>query len=161
MILHFEKAIQLKPRAAEFHYKLANALSQVGRTVEAIKEYNVALEIQPDYVQACNNLAWILASNSDASLRNGPRAVTLAERAEQLSRGENPVVLGTLAVAYANVGNFTRAIVTAQRALGASLVNSNSLFAAALRGQISLYQAGTPFRETPPTPQSSASSIKH
>jgi tetratricopeptide (TPR) repeat protein len=158
---HFEKAIQLQPRTAEFHYKLANACSQVGRTTDAIREYNVALQIQPDHVQACNNLAWILASNPDASLRNGPTAVTLAERAEQLSRGENPVVLGTLAVAYANVGNFTRAIATAQRALDTSIVNSNSPFAAALRAQISLYQTGTPFRDTPPTPQGAASPTKH
>jgi protein O-mannosyl-transferase len=160
-INHFQKALQLRPDApADYHYKLANAYSQAGRSSDSIKEYNLALQSQPDYIQACNNLAWILASNPDPSLRDAPRAVILAEHADQLSRGQNPIVAGTLAVVYANAGNYARAAATAQHALQMPGVEANSPFAAALRAQIALYHAGSPLRETI-SPVNTSSSVKH
>jgi len=149
-ILHFQKALQLRPDMPEYHYKLANAFSQSGRAADAISQYEQALQNHPDYIQACNNLAWILASNPDPSLRDGARAVALASRADQLSRGQNPTILGTLSVAYAEAGNFPQAIATARRALQLLGPESNSPMAVSLRAQIALYQSGSPFRDTSP-----------
>ena len=116
-IIHLQKAVELRPDVPEYHYKLANAFSQSGRAAEAITQYDLALQSQPDYIQACNNLAWILASNPNPALRNGAKAVALAARADQLSRGRNPVIQGTLAMAYAETGKFPEAIATARHAL--------------------------------------------
>ena len=149
-IPHFQKALELNPRLSEPHYKLGNAFSGQGRAAEAIGEYEKALHIRPDYFKACNNLAWILASNPDSSLRNGPMAVELASRADHLCAGTNPVILGTLAVAYAEVGKFSQAAATAQHALSLAGAESNSPLVAALRAQLALYRAGSPFRDTGP-----------
>ena len=46
-----------------------------------------------------------MPTTSDASLRNGAKAVALAKQGNQLSGGGNPMILRTLAAAYAEEGN--------------------------------------------------------
>ena len=60
--------------------------------------------------------AWMLATNPNASVRNGAEAVELAQRAVELSGGREPAILDTLAAAYAEAGRFPEAVKTAQRA---------------------------------------------
>ena len=127
----------------------------MGRAREAIGQYQKALQLRPDSMSAGANLAWILASNPDPSLRDGARAVALALRADQLAGGQNPIILGTLAAAYAEVGKFSQAAATAQRALQLAGPRTNSPAAAALRAQIALYQSGSPFRDTNAAPPAS------
>ena len=91
------------------------------------------------------NLAWVLATCPQASLRNGNKAVELAQRANQFMGDGNPVVLGTLAAAYAEAGRFPEAEETARRALQVAETQSNPALADALRSQLKLYQAGLPF----------------
>jgi len=144
-IAHFQKALQVKPDNAEAHINLGNALYQNGRREEAIVHFQKALEITPGYAEAMNNLAWVLATCPQASLRNGSRAVELAQRANQLAGGGNPVFLGTLAAAYAEAGRFSEAVGTAQRALRLAQAQSNTMLADAVQLQMKLYQAGVPF----------------
>ena len=112
---------------------------------EAITHLQQALQIKPDYVEAQNNLAWLLATCQQASLRNGNKAAELAQRANQLTDGGNPVVLGTLAAAYAESGRFPEAVEAAQRALRLAEMQSNTALADAIRSQMKFYQAGIPF----------------
>ncbi|MGD0412190.1 MAG: tetratricopeptide repeat protein, partial [Verrucomicrobiota bacterium] len=113
---HLQKALQIRPEPPEFHYKLGNAFMQTGRAEEAIRQYEESLRLRPDYMEAGVNLAWILACSPEAAARDGARAVQLALRADQLSGGKNPTVLGTLAAAYAEAGKFTEAVATVRRA---------------------------------------------
>ena len=53
-------------------------LASLGRSAEAIDQYRTALALPPDLVPALNNLAWILATDPDATNRNGAEAVQLA-----------------------------------------------------------------------------------
>ena len=119
---------------------------------EAIAQFQKALAIKPDYVAAQNNMAWVLATCPQASLRNGIEAVGLAERANQLTGGKNPVILCTLAAAYAEAGRFPEAIETAQRALQLAETQSNTALVGALQSQLKLYQAGIPFHGTEQAP---------
>ena len=59
----------------------------------------------------------MLATNPNASVRNGAEAAELAERAARLSGGQKPAILGTLAAAYAEAGRFPEAVQTARKAL--------------------------------------------
>jgi tetratricopeptide (TPR) repeat protein len=151
-IAHFQMALAIKPQFAEAHYNLGNAFLQQGHVDEAITHFQKALTIKPDYVEAQNNMAWVLATCPQASLRNGIKAVGLAERANQITGGGKPVVLCTLAAAYAEAGRFPEAIETVQRALHLAEEQSNTALAGALQSQLKLYQAGTPFHGTEQSP---------
>jgi len=144
-IPHFQRALQIKPDNAEACYNLGNALLQKGRADEAITHYQKALQIKPNYLEVQNNLAWVLAVAPQALLRNGRQAVELALQANQLAGGENPIILRTLAAAYAEAGQFPEAVETAQRALQLAETQSNTALANAIRSQMKFYQAGSPF----------------
>ena len=146
-ISQYKKALEIRPDLAGADYKLGNIFAQQGRQAEAVAHYESALKTRPDQAPACNNLAWLLAASPDPSLRNGPRAVELAQRADQLARGTNPVSLGTLAAAYAEAGQFGQAVKTIERAL--PLAANDAALTRALEKQNAHYKAGTPFRETP------------
>jgi tetratricopeptide (TPR) repeat protein len=144
-IVQYQKALQIEPDDEESHINLGNALIQKGNVDKAIVHYQKALQIEPDNVEALNNLAWVLATCPQASLRNGNKAVALAQRANQLTGDGNPVVIGTLAAAYAEAGRFPEAVETAQRTLQLAETQSNTALADAIRSQLKFYQAGIPF----------------
>jgi tetratricopeptide (TPR) repeat protein len=147
-IAYLQKAVEIKPADAEAHYLLGNALFRTGRIAEAIRHYEKAIQLSPDHIQARNDLAWILACHPDPSIRNGARAVALALRADQLSGGQNPVVIGTLAAGYAEAGKFSEAVAAGKRACQAALAQTNSALAALLEKRLGFYQAGSPWRDT-------------
>jgi tetratricopeptide (TPR) repeat protein len=147
-ILHLQKALQIRPNSADCHGQLGNALLQAGRAAEAIGQYEKVLQIRPDDIQAASHLAWILATNPDASLRDGPKAVELALRANRLSDGKSLIIIGTLAAAYAEAGKFSEAVATVQRARQLALAQTNTVLADALDQQLRLYESGLPFRDT-------------
>ena len=100
---------------------------------------------------AClNNIAWWLATNPNASLRNAAEAVELAQRAVRLSGGRKPAVLSTLAAAYAEARRFAEAVATAEQALDLATRQNDGQLAEALRRRVSLFNARTPFRQPPP-----------
>ena len=74
----------------------------------------------------------MLTTCPQASLRNGNKAVELAQRANQLTGGGNPVVPGTFAAAYAEARRFPEAVETVQRALQLAETQSNSVLADAV-----------------------------
>jgi protein O-mannosyl-transferase len=137
----FQRALALDPGVAEIHYKLANALVQLKQPAQAIAQYSQALQLRPGMDDAANNLAWLLATCSDRSLRDGNRAVELARQASEHSHDQNPVILGTLAAAYAQAGKLSEAVATAQRARELALAQTNRTLVAALESQLRQYQA--------------------
>ncbi len=145
-IAHFSKALEVRPNDSNAHYDLAIALLDKHDTGRAIAHYQKAIELQPDYVEALVNLAWILATSPDPGVRNAPKAVELAERASHLTADTNPLVLRTLAAAYANNNSFDKALETSRRALQLAQEQHNLEAAEAIRREMSLYQSGLPCR---------------
>ena len=145
-IAQFSGALEIRPNYSNAHYNLAVALAEKHETTDAIAHYEKAIEAQPDLFQALTNLAWILASSSDATIRNGPRAVELAEEANRLTAETSPLVLRTLAAAYASNKNFDKALETSRRALQAAQEGRDFELAEAIRREMSLYEAGLPYR---------------
>ena len=72
----------------------------------------------------------------------------LAWQAEQLSGGNHPEILDTLAAAYAEAGRFGEAVETAKRALNLPATKNNKPLAEAIQIRLKLYEAGFQFRDT-------------
>jgi protein O-mannosyl-transferase len=144
-IAQYQEALQINPDNAKAHNNLGNILLQKGNMSQAIAHFQKALQLEPAKPSTQNNLAWLLATCPQASLRNGNKAVELARQANELTGGENPVILHTLAAAFAEAGRFPEAVETAQRALQLAGAQSNTNLAGHLQLEMKLYQAGNPF----------------
>jgi tetratricopeptide (TPR) repeat protein len=146
---HCRAALLIRPNDSDCHTIMAIALDERGRSGEAIQHYEKALEISPQSVSALNNLAWLLATCSNTSFRNGTRAIQLAQQADQLSGGTNALVLRTLAAGYAEAGQFGKAIENSQAAIRVARVQGDNSLAGELEQEIALYELGLPYREAP------------
>ncbi|MGA3179360.1 MAG: tetratricopeptide repeat protein [Verrucomicrobiota bacterium] len=148
-ISHFRRAAKNQPGYANAYSSLGLVFFQKGETKEAIDAWQQALEIKPDQAIVQNNLAWLLATTPEASLRNGAKAVRLAEQASQSDGGSNEFLLHTLAAAYAESGRYGEAAATARRALELAAARTNDDLTAKLPKEIKLYEAGAPVRDVP------------
>ena len=149
-VAHYRQALAIEPNFAEAHFNLGLILDGQGKSREAIREWREAARLEPDRPAIVNQLAWILATNPDASLRDGVEAIALARRAAELSGGRDPAILATLAAAEAEVGQYPKAVEIAERALDMVAAQPRlAPFAAALRERIKLYETGFPYHEPP------------
>ena len=145
-IAAYERALQSRPVYPEVENNIGLALLKEGRPGEAIAHWENALANESDFVAALNNLAWVLASFPEALIRNGDKALRLADRANQLSGGKDPAVLRTLAAAYAENGRFTEATVTAESGLQLANTQDNSGLAKIFESDLAHYRTNTPVR---------------
>ena len=141
-ITHFSKVIEINPNHSVAHYNLAIALLEKHEIRKAIEHYEKAIAAQPDFQEALTNLAWIFANYPDATIRNGPKAMELAEKANQLTGGTNPLALRTLAAAYASDKSFDKALEISRRALQFAEEQGNAEAAEKIRREMSLYEVG-------------------
>jgi protein O-mannosyl-transferase len=146
-IAQWRKALTIRPLDAEAHRNVAIALRRQGRLKEAISEYEQALNIAPEDSVTLNNLAWILATSSDVSVRDGARAVMFAVKAVQASEEKDPNFIRTLAAAQAEAGQFTEAVVTAEAAKALASTQNKPELTSRLEKEITLYRAHVALRE--------------
>ena len=151
-IAHFQKVLEIRPDKVGAPQNLAIALARREKTLKAVAERHDALRLRANDVALLNDTAWMLATNPNASVRNGTEAVELAQRALQLSGGKEPVILGTLAAAYAEVGRFPEAVQTARKALELATQQGKQALAESIQAKIRIYEAGSAFRESPQSP---------
>jgi tetratricopeptide (TPR) repeat protein len=142
-----QTSVKIAPDYTPAQYNLANALIELGRPAEAVKHLQLLLARSPNDGEALNNLAWILATSPDPKLRDGRKAVELAERSYQLIGDQNPIVAATLAAAYAEAGRFADAIRVEERALQMATDAGDQKLAENFRREIELYRSGTPYRQ--------------
>jgi hypothetical protein len=105
--------------------------------------YEIAT-VQGD-LTARNNLAWLLATSPNADLRDGNRAVTLAQPLAVLY--ESWGYLDTLAAAQAEAGDFAAASRTEQKALAQAEPDASAETLHDLKHRLTLFQSDEPYRE--------------
>jgi len=147
------QAVAALRQATALHYapsdavQLAMALVQQGRTQDAVAEYRNILASNPDLPDALNNLAWILAASTHPEFRNGANAVQLAQRACEVTHNGQPLMIGTLAAAYAEAGRFDDAVKAAQKAHDLAVAEGKSAVAARNLELQQLYRAHRAYHE--------------
>jgi spermidine synthase len=139
---HFQAALDLQPDHAESHCGLANLRLGENKHAEACQHYRAALKTEPDELSALNNLAWVLSTTTDETLRDGKAAIPPAEHAAELTERKQPVILMTLAAAYAAAGRFDDAISTAEAARQLAEASNNQALANTLNTHLAVYRSG-------------------
>ena len=148
----FREVLRVRPDA-QTHYHLGLALDAQGQAEESVVHYREAVRLRPNTPLYLNDLAWFLATNSKAQLRDGAEAVRLAEQACRLSGGKEARFWGTLDAAYAETGRFAEAMATAAKVREMALATSQPEIAQRAEERLALYRAGKPYRSSAP-PQS-------
>ncbi|MEW6359463.1 MAG: tetratricopeptide repeat protein [Planctomycetota bacterium] len=153
---HYRKAIRLEPNDPQAYYDLAALLARRGDFAGAIQRLTESCRLRPNAVEPADRLAWLLATCGDPALRDGQRAVELAERTCRMTGNQDPRLLDTLAAAYAEAGRFRDAVATAQRAL--RLLDDRAQHLSAeerdrldrdLRERLVLYMSDRPYHNPP------------
>jgi Tfp pilus assembly protein PilF len=149
-IAHLKRAIAIRPDYAAAYRNLGEAYAAQGRLGEAAAQYLRGAEVQPDAVEILNRAAWILATATDDDLRNGGKALELAERAVRLTNRQDVISLDSLGAALAEVGRFETAVETTGEALSLARQQNDRAVVPELEYRLTLYHAGKPFRQPPP-----------
>jgi len=150
-VVHLRDVVRLTPGAASAHGDLARALVKRGRIAEAAAHFAETVRLDPRHASAHNSLAWILAAYDVPRPPDTADAITLAQRACELTGQKDPAALDTLAAAYAAAGRFREAVATARQALALATSPQHEALADRIRARLRLYGAGRPYRERPTT----------
>jgi tetratricopeptide (TPR) repeat protein len=147
---HLERAIASEQAPAIAFASLAVVRSASGSDADAVRAGREALRRDPELAWAANNLAWILATSSDPTLRDPDEAVRLAETAVGREEEPDADLLDTLAAAYASASRFDEASAVALRAALRAEQDAQPALAGAIRERLALYRSGRPYREGAP-----------
>ena len=133
----FERALAVDDAQATVHFNYAQTLRQQRRIAKAVREYEKTIERMPESVLAYTNLAWVLATCPDETIRNPRGAVEVAKRAVELAPG-NLLALRSLAIAQAASGNRDEALNLARSALEAARQAQDAELIGAFSGDIDM-----------------------
>ena len=112
------QAIQLQPSLGEAYINRAIAYGELAKLAEAVADLEKAIALKGKRLEvAFNQLAWIRATSREKALRHGKKAIKAGTRACELTNWQNPGPIDTLAAAYAEDGEFEKAVETQARAL--------------------------------------------
>ncbi|MFK7911310.1 MAG: tetratricopeptide repeat protein [Akkermansiaceae bacterium] len=140
----YQKALALDANHFRANREMGGIQLEAGKRLDALRYFNRAHASRPGDFATANNLAWLLATVPNPELRDGAKAVQLAQMIAKMTNYRDPSVLDTLAAAYAEAGQFDKAVAVSQKALSLS---PSSALASQIRERLRLYQAGKPFHE--------------
>jgi Flp pilus assembly protein TadD len=141
--------VLIRPDGAEARSELHRALLALVNSSDAAKVLHQAASAIPDSTVALDELAWVFATHPNDELRDGHEAVRLAEHACTLTKRTNPLLLATLASAYAETGNFSEAINTIQESISKARSSSDQDTIALDEKLLGFFQSNKPIRQDP------------
>ena len=141
-----EQMLASNPKNGPVRYRLAGIQLKLKDARSAIQNYKQTLTDSPRLLAAAADLARVLASHPDDTLRSADEALFLAQRLCSVSKEKDPVHLDILAIALANKGNYQEAIAAANKALALLTGDGNAQLRAPIEAHLKLYQSGQPAR---------------
>jgi tetratricopeptide (TPR) repeat protein len=144
----FAEAVRLDASYAAPRFQTGRTLLKLGRDAEALPFFNEALLIEPDNFQMLIFVARVLASDDNPQVRNGNEALALADRANKLAGGAQPVALDTLAMAGAEAGRFDEAVQIQQLAVKLAESAGQNDDAVRMEQRLQLYKNHQLWRES-------------
>ncbi|MBX9791562.1 MAG: tetratricopeptide repeat protein [Pirellulales bacterium] len=154
------EAARVRPDDAVLAYLQGSTCYQAGDLPGAVRAFERALALRADWPEANNELAWLMATTTDDTLRNPARAVQLAEAACAVNFRQEANLLDTLAAAYAADGRFADAVAVAREAIERATENKQDKLAAEIAARLALYERREPYRSPPVAPPESTPSLQ-
>jgi tetratricopeptide (TPR) repeat protein len=133
---------------ADARINLSHILSEQKHYARCADVLEEGVQRHPDDSRFAASLAWLLATCPDDAIRDGSRAVTLAEQVVRESSTPDPWALDTLAAALAEAGRFEDAVATTQEAERLARAMGQLPLADAVRARRELYESGRAYRDT-------------
>jgi tetratricopeptide (TPR) repeat protein len=147
-IQQLQEAYKQSPKSTLICNNLGFLFLRTGQVNEAVAQFEETLAIDPNDLDACHYLARVLATCPGDGIRDAPKAVELARKAIAISGGKDPDIVNTLSAAYANAGQFSDAITTAQQAMQMAASHGDNVTVNQLQGEIALYRGNLPLRDS-------------
>jgi len=141
---HIEAVMQLDPRVDEAPLELAITLVRLHRYAEARDRLDAAMRSYPQQLAFPRALARLLAAAPDSSVRDGRRAVALAEALLKTDRSTD--VGETMAMALAADGQYEEAARIQRELIAAARAGSRGDLVARMTANLKLYENRMPCR---------------
>jgi tetratricopeptide (TPR) repeat protein len=142
---HLNRAIELAPTDAASLSSRGDLFTDLGNYADAAADYDRAIRLDANSLDACRGSAWLLATCPDSSVRNPDVAIHRAEMAVKLDRKQDATTYDTLAAAEAAAGDFAAATESIRRAIELAPPSEKSVY----QERQSMYRQSTPFRIAP------------
>ncbi len=137
------EAIRLNPDNSESFYNRGSLWRRKHEYPKAISDYTTSIKVNPQFLESLNQLAWIQATCSDAGFRNGKQALEYATKACEQTEWKDAGFLDTLAAAYAEAGDFEKAVEWQTKAMNLAPEEEKADY----RSRLELYESGKPYRD--------------
>jgi tetratricopeptide (TPR) repeat protein len=147
-INQFTQAAQLDPKNPKPIFEMGRALLQQGRDAEAISSFRKAQHLDPQNFEMLIYLARVLASDQNGEVRNGSIALAMAAEANDLTRDTQPMAFDAMAMAYAEIGQFSEAQKAGEYAIKLANAYNQKEYAAEMKQRLELYKKNQPYRQT-------------
>lgn len=147
----WDRAIRSAQKNASGYRTRAVAFFAKGDYAAAASNYATAKQMAPNDDVVLGSVAWFKATCPDASFRNGRAAIQESIKCCEMTKWKSGSHLDTLALAYAEVGDFENAIKYAKQALSAKGVPEGTR--RKMQEHLRLLQQHKPWREEPKVPQ--------
>lgn len=145
----YDEAVRLDPHDGAALANRGAALYAKGDAASALRDFDESVHAAPRNPAGWRGRAWLRSTAPDAKFRDGTAALKDAVKACELNRWKDPAALAVLAAAYAESGDFAKAVQHQEKA-AALFVHEKDR--AAARDRLTLYQAMKPYRVPPPQP---------
>lgn len=140
--------LKKKPECIELLRSKGDIQLLYGQWEKAIQTYEQILALRPNDSGTLNNYAWLLATSPEDSVRNGKKALEMATKAAEKTNYKEAHILSTLGSAYAEIGQFDKAIEWSEKAVALGEKEQNERLDD-LKKEKESYLKKEPWRETP------------
>jgi tetratricopeptide (TPR) repeat protein len=143
----YRDAIEQEPDVARYRFNLAAVLAERGETELAQRQYREAMRLDPAWPERASKEAWKLATSAEAKRRDGVTALRLAKQAREAVPSPGASFFDALAAAYAETGDFDKAVCEARQAVDVARASGEDQFALDIERRLHLYRNKEPYRE--------------